>query len=296
MSFSLHDIDLGEIASRARAYAGLFSLPLKDRNWRGTSGDFAGHGVGSSLDFQDHRVYMPGDDPRHINWQAFARTGDYTLKLYREEVRPIVEIVFDVSDSMFADEGKKVRSLELFYFLVAAAERAGASMHICLVKGEHWRVLENAAVFSHRWESFANEMPPTDSSAKPRLSILKMRPRSLRILLSDLLFPDGPEHILQALLRSSGRGEIFCPYSNNEADPGWEGNYDFLDSESGMKHERRVDRGLLKRYDESYRQHFARWKTASIRAQVPLARISSRPSFVESLKSEALSTGALTLS
>ncbi|MFN9663179.1 MAG: DUF58 domain-containing protein, partial [Akkermansiaceae bacterium] len=26
------------------------------------------------MDFQDHRSYSPGDDPRHINWQAYART------------------------------------------------------------------------------------------------------------------------------------------------------------------------------------------------------------------------------
>ena len=49
---------------------------------------FSGSGTGSSLDFQDHRAYSPGDDPRHINWQAYARTGSYTMKLFREEVRP----------------------------------------------------------------------------------------------------------------------------------------------------------------------------------------------------------------
>lgn len=84
----LQEIDAEPAATRARALADRFSLPLNDRNWRGNPGDYAGIGVGSSLDFQDHRNYLPGDDPRHINWQAFARTGDYTLKLYREEVRP----------------------------------------------------------------------------------------------------------------------------------------------------------------------------------------------------------------
>ncbi|MEM7699241.1 MAG: DUF58 domain-containing protein, partial [Verrucomicrobiota bacterium] len=101
----------------------------------GSSGEFAGTGVGSSLDFQDHRHYLPGDDPRHINWQAYARTGNYTLKLYREEVRPIVEIIFDVSASMFADEEKATRALDLFYFAVAASERAGSAPGVHLVKG-----------------------------------------------------------------------------------------------------------------------------------------------------------------
>ena len=48
--------------------------------------------MGSALYFQDHRAYSPGDDPRHINWQAYARTGQYTMKLYREEFRPVVHL------------------------------------------------------------------------------------------------------------------------------------------------------------------------------------------------------------
>ncbi|MEO0417124.1 MAG: DUF58 domain-containing protein, partial [Verrucomicrobiota bacterium] len=91
--------DLAKISARAQSFADWFQLPLKDRTWQGNSGDFKGRGTGSSLDFQDHRNYIPGDDPRHINWQAYARTGSYTMKLYREEVRPVVDIIFDVSES-----------------------------------------------------------------------------------------------------------------------------------------------------------------------------------------------------
>ncbi|HAT20298.1 MAG TPA: hypothetical protein DCS85_09105, partial [Verrucomicrobiales bacterium] len=89
-------------------------LPLRSRVWKGQAGEFLGAGVGSSLDFQDHRSYAPGDDPRHINWQAYARTGHYTMKLYREEVRPVVDLVFDVSESMFFEPAKARRSCELF--------------------------------------------------------------------------------------------------------------------------------------------------------------------------------------
>ena len=68
------------------------------------------------MDFQDHRSYSPGDDPRHINWQAYARTGSYTLKLFREEIRPIVDLVLDVSPSMFFTPEKDKRSTELSRF------------------------------------------------------------------------------------------------------------------------------------------------------------------------------------
>ncbi|MEM1296600.1 MAG: DUF58 domain-containing protein, partial [Verrucomicrobiota bacterium] len=110
-SLEIDKAELGKTSRRAEAWADLFKLPLGKRTWRGMTGDFQGSGVGSSLDFQDHRAYAPGDDPRHINWQAYARSGNYTMKLYREEVRPLIDVIFDVSDSMFFEPTKKRRSL-----------------------------------------------------------------------------------------------------------------------------------------------------------------------------------------
>ena len=77
------------------------TLPLREHVWKGQSGEFVGAGTGSSMDFQDHRNYIPGDDPRHINWQAYARSGNYTMKQYREEVRPTIDLILDISPSMF---------------------------------------------------------------------------------------------------------------------------------------------------------------------------------------------------
>ena len=79
---------------------------LVSGQWSGTAGNVLGRGTGSSIDFQDHRQYVPGDDPRHINWQAYARTGHYSMKLYREEVTPRIDLVYDVSGSMFLDTAK----------------------------------------------------------------------------------------------------------------------------------------------------------------------------------------------
>lgn len=93
---------LKDAYTRSSTCANRLRLPLRSKVWRGGSGDFAGAGTGSSMDFQDHRNYVPGDDPRHINWQAYARTGQYTMKLYREEVRPVIDLICDVSPSMLS--------------------------------------------------------------------------------------------------------------------------------------------------------------------------------------------------
>lgn len=283
------------LATRARSHAERFSLPLRERNWRGGPGDYAGAGIGSSLDFQDHRSYLPGDDPRHINWQAYARTGHYSLKLYREEVRPVVEILLDVSESMFADPAKATRTLELLYFSLASAEKAGATVSLVLLKGPGRRAVEMDAIHSHRWRDLAAELPPTVSAAPPDLGSVPLRARSLRVLLSDLLFSASPEPILRSLLRSNGRAIVLAPFAPDEASPEWEGNCEFIDTESGERRQRRVDESLKRRYQTAYRDHFGRWKAASLRTRTPLARIASGTAFESALQIEAIPVGALIL-
>jgi uncharacterized protein (DUF58 family) len=284
---------LNLLAARARGYAERFSLPLKDRNWRGGQGEFAGAGVGSSIDFQDHRSYVAGDDPRHINWQAYARTGNYSLKLYREEVRPTVEILFDVSDSMFAEPEKQIRGLELFYFAIASAEKSGAATTVFLVKGDYWKPVERGAVFSHRWQDAAADLPSTPASAPPNLAQIPFASHALRVFISDLLFPANPEPVIRALQRGTSRSILLAPFSTSESDPEWSGNYEFIDTESGTQHDRRIDGALLDRYLAAYRFHFECWKTASLRAQAPLARIPCGLSFENALIHEAIPSGAL---
>ena len=111
----------------ARKAAAHLRLPFHRQSWRGTVGNWMGAGIGSSIDFQDHRPYLPGDDPRYIDWQAYARTGHYIMKLYREEVSPRLDLIFDTSASMQLGEDKAARALELLYFCLESAARAGAS-------------------------------------------------------------------------------------------------------------------------------------------------------------------------
>jgi uncharacterized protein (DUF58 family) len=50
---------------------------------------------GAGLDYEESRPYQPGDDPRHMNWRLTARTGQPTMKVFREERRPGVFVLVD---------------------------------------------------------------------------------------------------------------------------------------------------------------------------------------------------------
>jgi uncharacterized protein (DUF58 family) len=139
-----------EIHAAMKGAATVLRLPLRHARWTGSSGAAAGRGSGSSLEFQDHRHYSPGDDPRHINWQAYARTGTATVKLWREEVSPRIDLVLDHSPSMELGDAKARRTWELTYFTIESALASGGQIRIIrLARGAAPEEIDLAAV--HRF-------------------------------------------------------------------------------------------------------------------------------------------------
>lgn len=56
--------------------------------------------LGFSMDFAEHRPYMPGDDIRRIDWRLFARTDRHYIKLFEADTNANFSILLDVSASM----------------------------------------------------------------------------------------------------------------------------------------------------------------------------------------------------
>src|SRR5438094_10379979 len=62
---------------------------------------------GQSVEFADHRSYVPGDDFRYLDWNLFGRLDKLFLKLYEEERELPVRIFLDASESMTFGEPRK---------------------------------------------------------------------------------------------------------------------------------------------------------------------------------------------
>ena len=61
---------------------------------------------GASVDFAEHRGYMPGDDIRRVDWKLYARTDRYYLKEYEADTNTNLSVILDISRSMdFASRG-----------------------------------------------------------------------------------------------------------------------------------------------------------------------------------------------
>jgi uncharacterized protein (DUF58 family) len=55
---------------------------------------------GASVDFAEHRGYVPGDDIRRVDWRLYARTDRYYIKEYEADSNSNFSVILDVSKSM----------------------------------------------------------------------------------------------------------------------------------------------------------------------------------------------------
>lgn len=283
-------MDLASVHLRMKAATAVARLPFRAGLWAGVAGSILGQGTGTSIDFQDQRPYLPGDDPRHINWQAYARTGHYTMKLYRREVTPRVDLIFDTSGSMFVHEAKAARSWDLLYFCLESALRLGASLQV--------HALCDRAIAVPLEQALAHDWPvPGPHGARPDPALVMgrvpLRAGSLRVLVADLLDETPPERVTALLSAGRGRAVILAPFCNEESQPDWSGNIEFEDAEAGTRERRRVERDVLERYRRAYETHFAMWREQCTRHGVALGRVASEPDFLTALRAEAAGAGAV---
>ena len=101
------------------------------------TGQYRSHFKGQGVQFSEHRLYMPGDDVRHINWNVSARTRDPLVKLYDEERELSVFLVIDVSASGGFGTSQRMKSeiaAEIGGILAAACHpnrRQNWSFNLC---------------------------------------------------------------------------------------------------------------------------------------------------------------------
>ena len=74
---------------------------------------------GFSVEFAEHREYAPGDDLRHLDWVAWARSDRYYVKQYEQETNLRAHILLDVSASMNYKHDSKLTKFTYGCFLAA---------------------------------------------------------------------------------------------------------------------------------------------------------------------------------
>ncbi|HPM36804.1 MAG TPA: DUF58 domain-containing protein [candidate division Zixibacteria bacterium] len=75
---------------------------------------------GFSVEFAEHRQYMPGDNIRAIDWKVYAKSDRFYIKQYEEETNLKAYLLLDCSASMAYHSGERIRKLDYAGLLCGA--------------------------------------------------------------------------------------------------------------------------------------------------------------------------------
>lgn len=75
---------------------------------------------GFSVEFAEHREYVPGDDVKHMDWKVWSKTDKFYLKQYEEETNLLTYLLLDTSESMAYGAEGNVTKLQYAQFVAAS--------------------------------------------------------------------------------------------------------------------------------------------------------------------------------
>ncbi len=226
--------------AECRLAASAYQLALPANPLAGRAGERLGKGTGSSLEFMDFRDYVPGDDLRHIDWRAYARTDQFKVRLFREEVSPDLEIVADLSRSMTVTKRKEQAFRDMVEALAFWTLQAGSRPRRLASGGDLFDTADTVAFD----EAASDTLLPT----RP------LKPMSIRFLLSDFLFPGDPGTMIRRFASGAARIFVIQLLDSWELDPDRSGPLTLIDCETAA----RIDLDLNSRSVGLYKERLGR--------------------------------------
>src|SRR5580704_15657985 len=229
---------------------------------------------GFSVEFSEHRKYVPGDDLKDLDWNVYAKTDKYYLKKFQAETNVTGYLVMDLSASMAYTYRQELTKFD--YAICLAAALGYLMIHqqdpVGLVTFDT-RIQASLPPRSKRTQLgtilsiLANLKPSgeTDIAACLHQLASMVRGKSLIMLFSDLL--GDPEPVLQSLHHLRHRGhEIILFHILDEAEVQFpfEGLVEFADMETpermtlDAKGMRTDYLAALHEFRETYRRECAR--------------------------------------
>ena len=217
---------------------------------------------GASVDFAEHRGYVPGDDIRRVDWKVFARTDRYYIKEFEADSNSNFTVLLDVSKSMAF--GAKITKLDyaktvaacLTYLVHKQKDRTGLITFDEEVVDFVPPSAKHMEVVLHTLDNVEAGRP---SSLKPPFQKMAEHfgRRGMLVIISDLY--EEPETVMDALSLIRFRGNdviIFHVLDPAEIEFDFKEPSAFEDLESGDQIPIVPD-ALAEQYRKLVREHIA---------------------------------------
>jgi Protein of unknown function DUF58 len=238
-----------------------FQLLAARRAKSSARGERRSRARGQSVEFADHRNYVPGDDFRYLDWNLYGRLEKLFLKLYEEERELPVRIFLDASESMTFGEPRKfdfARQIAAAVGYVALCGFDRVSLIPFPENKDEMAVRGALRSVRGRKSTMTYFQNITQLTAKGtanfneslRRGALEARQAGVAVVLSDFLDPAGYESGLTALV---GRGfqvnavQILAP---EELSPSTFGDLRLVDAETGNVQEVTFGRYRMNSYQQ----------------------------------------------
>ena len=259
------------------------SLAMRGRAQGGAGGSRRSRQTGSSAEFSDYREYVPGDDIRRLDWNAYARFDKLFLKLFMEEQESLVTVLLDASASMAAKWASARSAAEAVSYL---ALTGGDRLNIQVLKnGRALRSpqLSGRAAFP-RLTGFLDTCAPdgnegTLTEAVKHTEGLK---KGLCFLITDGYTEDALKEALDYLRYLKQETAVVQVLSGEELRPDYAGAVRLTDSESGEKLDLLADRAALDAYRDALTDFLKSVRENCASREAPYMLLDSEKSFEES--------------
>jgi uncharacterized protein (DUF58 family) len=248
---------------------------------------------GQSVEFDDYRDYVPGDDLRHVDWNVFARLDRFFVKLFREEEDLGLHLVIDASRSMDAGTPSKLvftqrLAMALGYIGLVNQNRVAVSV----MGGRGGRGLRQIAPMRGRrnvrrladfilsvdeipgselqtGEPPSTPLPSLGFNAALRAVALSRRGRGVMVVLSDFLVREEVRIGLNYLAGGGHDTYLIQVLSPGELEPEKEpggavvGDLRLTDAETGDAAEVTLSAPLLRKYKQRLEGYVASLRVAA---------------------------------
>jgi len=180
---------------------------------------------GYSVEFAQHRQYVPGDSPKHIDWSVLAKTDRYLTKQYEAESNMRSYFVLDSSSSMQAPagpEGKWNTTLKLLVLIAALVQKQRDALGLLEVHGETLNFFESSnkseniqQILNHIQGIGTTPKANTVFSAAIQQLLVRIPKRSQVLIFTDFYHEDDEGFVQEVnKLRHAGHHvRVFMMYS-----------------------------------------------------------------------------------
>lgn len=246
---------------------------------------------GFSAEFTEHRLYMPGDELKRIDWKVYAKTDRFVIREYEEETNLRAYIVLDTSGSMGYRSGKLAKldyaqclAAALGYLLLRQKDSAG----LIAFSDKIDRYIPPRSSRAHLnvlLHALSDARPGGDTSIGTTLHQLaeRVKRRGLVIVISDLW--DDPQQVLSGLKHFRHRKHdllVFHLLDPNERALDFKGPVALRDLETGQ--EMVIDaRVVREQYQRSFDDHFHQFEQGCREAGIDYHRVTTDTPFDRAL-------------